>query len=97
MGRLDKLRELAQAATPGPWEWVDPGDTYMPVLTGETANVCDFGDSEQFYPIEGTPPSDADCAFIAAANPTVILSLLDALDAAEARARDAERVEGKKA
>ncbi len=38
--------------------------------------VCWFGDNETYYPTEGTPPSDTDTAFIAAANPATILAIL---------------------
>lgn len=63
-----KLRELAQAATPGPWR--------------NGADVCHFDSPEvtddktfSYYVTR-----DNDAAFIAVANPTALLSLLDELD-----------------
>lgn len=77
----DKLRELAQAATPGPWNAVrtgvieDPdGDEDYGFAKGPTSVRNKFPTvaawREQF---------EADARFIAAANPLVILSLLDRL------------------
>ena len=65
--------------TPGPWRWYEPDDeTTMAMLVGPLFDpnvryserqheVCDFGDCEQYYPSNGTEPSDADKALIAAA------------------------------
>lgn len=81
-----RLRELAEAATPGPWKYQGPPDVGYSTFVGrfEAENgtvVCDFGDSETYYPSEGSPPDPEDAAFIAAANPATILALLDALSA----------------
>ena len=64
--------------TPGPWFWhygID-GDTKMDVLTSSTSKVCDFGDCETYYPIEGTPPNEADAKLIAAA-PELLEALIE--------------------
>lgn len=67
-----KLRELAEAATPGPWGvfdgcvWTEPGECVTHSNRADAQNA-------------------ANLAHIAAANPTAALALLDALDAAEAR------------
>jgi len=65
--------------TPGPWRWYTPDDgTSNAMLVGPRFDpnatylkreheVCNFGDREQFYPTDGTEPSDADKALIAAA------------------------------
>lgn len=76
MTNHDKLRELAQAATPGPW-WTDATcDVYAGRGSCEDLAVA--------YGVFGGRPRDAE--FIAAANPTAILALLDGLQAAKADA-----------
>jgi hypothetical protein len=82
----DELERLARAATPGPWVWtprVLQGDAQYAgygdmggFVTPNGFPVCWFGDNETYYPTEGTPPSDTDTAFIAAANPATILAIL---------------------
>lgn len=87
-----ELRRLAEAATPGPWwhEWVD-GDDWWAVYGQPTGDmvcpeVCTTGGSDE-------------SAYIAAANPAVVLGLLDATDTAADRlahmreARDNARAE----
>lgn len=66
-----RLRELAEAATPGPW-CVEHGRVY----SGDTEVAAMPGSRSWWH--------DAD--FIAAANPAAILRLLDALNEAEDRA-----------
>jgi hypothetical protein len=71
-----------QVHTPGPWRWIEAkGSTNAKLVgveydgksgTGRNAwelrgEVCDFGDSTQYYPTEGNEPSDADMRLIAAA------------------------------
>ena len=80
-----ELRRLAEAATPGPWwhEWVD-GDDWWAVYgqpTGDMVRpeVCTMWRSDE-------------AAYIAAANPTVVLALLDAADERDALAAKVERV-----
>lgn len=70
---LKELRRLAIQATPGPWK----------------ANYCEIRDTADKMIIydEGGHSSE-DAAYIAAANPAVILALLDRVERAEA---DAER------
>jgi hypothetical protein len=67
---VSEIRQLLEAATPGPWRW-DPHashPTEMPELLGaDDQTVCHFGDREQYYPTEGSAPGDADAALIAAA------------------------------
>lgn len=60
---------MSAGFTPGPWHWkASLGRTEMPVLLGADAlPVCDFGMSETYYPVEGTPPEEADARLIAAA------------------------------
>ena len=57
----------ADKATPRPWKWIkpDPKDTGQGGFESESgATVCDFGDGTQYYPTEGTPPSEADAELI---------------------------------
>jgi hypothetical protein len=79
------LRKLAKAATPGPWqvypepndEWIGLADSILDGAHGPGGIVCnaphDFAMSMNFWP--------ANAAFIAAAHPTVVLALLDEIDA----------------
>lgn len=73
---LEDLQRKAEAATPGPWEWCPQTPPQMGYFNSPGLPVCDFGDAQQYYPTEGAPPSDEDAAFIAAANPAVILALI---------------------
>ena len=76
----DKLRELAQNATPGPW-WTDATcDVYAGHGSCEDLAVA--------YGAFGGKPRDAE--FIAAANPQAILNLLEDLRITRAE-RDAEK------
>lgn len=67
--------------TKGPWKWVEfPKETTMARLMGnDDAIVCHFGDSESYYPIEGTEPSEADKALIAA-SPDLLKAVKTALE-----------------
>jgi hypothetical protein len=74
---LEAIRKRAEAATEGPWGWAkfalddDDWDTEMPWLGNATEAVMDFGDCEQYYPTQGTPPNSADAEFIAHAREDV--------------------------
>lgn len=68
---LPKLRALAEAATPGPWSEGTAG----------ACNIVRF-DGDDITGIGAAGPHNA--AFIAAASPSVVLSLLDQLAAAQA-------------
>ena len=85
---INKLRRLAQAATPGPWIGCGPsfGES-LPKYLNEVV-VDREGDEDDGYSICNAPigldeEHSADMAFIAAANPAVINELLDRLEAAE--------------
>lgn len=79
-----RLRELAMAATPGPWRTHSAG-------TSDDGVVRTIRDqSKMSREVAITTTGDvtdereaANTEFIAAANPQTILELLDALDAAE--------------
>ena len=81
-----ELRRLAEAATPGPWEADGLEGTLDSLSTGRRV-------------AEVTMWPEVDAAFIAAANPTAVLALLDDADALRAElahmteARDNARAE----
>lgn len=85
---INKLRQLAQAATPGPW--VSQGryigtPRHMSYI-GEVRDQCgNWSDTEK---------SRADAAFISAANPAVMIELLDRLEEAEFDALEQARLNG---
>ena len=66
-----KLRELAQKATPGPWEQINH------IVFTET------GDLEWVVANARSGNSIIDAEYIAAANPATVLALLDKLDGTE--------------
>ncbi len=71
----DKLRAVAEGATPGPWA-VD-GDFLVTLDPIERDyERCALADLRYFH----LPRNDANAAFIAAANPAVVLALLSRLD-----------------
>jgi hypothetical protein len=76
-----RLRELAEAATRGQWEhtgWTESESNYIVDGPGDRI-VADTSESER---------PDADAAFIAAANPTTVLALLDEIDRLSAKVSD---------
>ena len=108
---MKELRRLAEAATQGKWEakleqgpypnWyliysekVEP-PLIVQVLRGSSwAGLASHAD----YFSEKTPrdvAAHANAAYIAAANPAAILSLLDRLEKAEILAREANRLGGR--
>lgn len=61
--------------TPGPWKWVDVDedhlepwerDNNMPSLESDKYLICGFGNSEEFYPTQGSPPNIPNSKAIAA-------------------------------
>lgn len=85
MSNIDKqaLREVAEKATPGRWEYY-PGNTsieYNVDSMDEDQGSIVYVDSGDFTQKQ----TDLNGAFIAAANPTTVLALLDELEAAEKR------------
>ena len=65
--RIEEIRQRAEAATEGPWEYVSQTeDEYeMPKFVSPEHTIMDFGDCTMFYPTEGTPPDNADAEFLA--------------------------------
>ena len=85
---LNKLRRLAQAATPGPWYATGKLTRYVEAridggLIQEVA-ACGPTKADGGY----GPQQEANARLIAAANPAAISELLDRLEAAESTRRD---------
>lgn len=91
----EELRKLAEAATPGPWEWLSftSRNSYFPIMAeNQKIMVCDagFGKAEK---------ATNNSAYIAAANPQQVIALLDEIAQLRAEVeqskRDAESFEFK--
>ncbi|CAI1766005.1 Uncharacterised protein [Serratia fonticola] len=88
--KLEALKAAALAATPGPWfamedDWRDGEDSLITCefREGMTAIAkIDGGGSESGYDVPFKSEQQANAAFIAAASPDVVLSLLAALEEA---------------
>lgn len=76
--KLAELKALAQAATKGPWH---ASDTYTD--NGQFSGVDICADNGSMLLSEDSGPGAADAAFIAAANPAVVLDLIAQLEAAK--------------
>lgn len=93
------IRQLAADASPGPWglcaHWSQDncqcvgdhrGYIWHPNQDCVIAQMgCDTDEGGQMYPNVGQDGMRADARFIAAANPTVVMNLVDDLDLAERR------------
>lgn len=78
-----KLRELAEAATPGPWI-VSDKDVFSAITVGSSkTDVCTF-DIYEHRPDECAE----DAAFVAAANPQTVIALLDEIERLRIVARE---------
>lgn len=98
-----KLRELAQKATPGPWEVVYCDIGRHEICDGnfnaDHEHIGSFvvmadDDAESPFPII----CEHDAEYIAAANPATVLALLDEIDrlrAIKAAARNLAKVKGR--
>ncbi len=80
---LERLRALAEAATPSPWEVQN--FTHKPLDTNGVVNLA-----LEVFIVRPGAALDHDVAYIAAVNPQTTLSLLDSLAAATQRAEKAE-------
>ncbi|EKK5425461.1 TPA: ead/Ea22-like family protein [Enterobacter hormaechei] len=92
MSNIDKraLREAAEMATPGRWEYY-PGNTsieYNVDSMDEDQGSIVYVDSGDFTQKQ----TDLNGAFIAAANPTTVLALLDELEAKDNRINRLEAI-----
>ena len=79
----DKLRRLAQAATPGPWKMLPVGDGRQKFAVADSEFLSILTVTDEGGATFGTVYDDDDARFIAAANPAAINELLDRLEAAE--------------
>lgn len=79
MTDLDKLEEVAKAATPGPW-----GYTHRVLGLPSTTIFAGVDSGHVCYPMIGNA-LEANATFIAAANPAVVLNLIAELRDALAR------------
>lgn len=91
---INKLRRLAQAATPGPWYVTGNLTRYVEAridggLIQEVA-ACGPTEADGGY----GPQQEANARLIAAANPASVSELLDRLEAAEADALEQARLNG---
>lgn len=79
---IEKLRKLAQAATPGPWinHGRQPNVTGLPHSAVAAKTLLARVYSEAYGDVK---QETANASFIAAANPAAIVELLDRLEAAE--------------
>src|SRR5690606_29549378 len=80
--RLAELRRIAEAATPGPWQWAgsrDKGDPHAYVYAGDYASE---GEPDLWCEIVSEYP-EADAQHIATFDPTTALALLDRIEALE--------------
>ena len=86
---LAELRRLAEAATPGPWVSGDPR-----FGLGNAQCIVSISDRAMGRDIQGPTlrPAQFDVEYIAAANPAVVLALLDAADERDALAAKVEAV-----
>lgn len=78
---IAKLKELAEAATPGPWtiNEKDP-DVLYEIEIGANAQGG-YIEQKPYYPM--APELVEDARFIAAANPAAVLELIEQLEFAE--------------
>lgn len=84
------LRALAEKATPGPWEHGADEDPPDSAILHDGCAVFDVAHHANMRTVlaRGEDFSRADARYIAAVSPTVVVALLDALDAAERAAVD---------
>ncbi|RXZ42654.1 ead/Ea22-like family protein [Crenobacter cavernae] len=84
--KLQELRTLAEAATPGPWS----SDKAIPAR-GFCAQVWDLHGRALVTHDSVSERASVDCAYIAAANPATILALLDELALRDERIAELEQ------
>lgn len=81
MTDTDRIRRLAEAATPGPWRVILPGD--LAWSRRHRYRCVAFG-PDRDEPYTTSPLVPADARHIAALDPQTVIALLDRIDALEA-------------
>ncbi len=76
----NKLRELAQAATPGPWK-VTKKNPYVTYQNGPDSSTQLWQPYDEYY----HPGAWIDAEYIASADPDTMLELINEIDALRAR------------
>lgn len=93
---IEELKRLAEAATPGPWEYdhgciADNGKAiiseYFVRLDGDDVSIA-----ANIIDPESCRPSKSNAAYIAAANPSAVLELIRQRDELLVAAKDAHQV-----
>lgn len=77
-GMLKKLRDLALAATPGPWDTKRGPDGYQHI--GPARSILRIALVDGVEPCDALASREADAAFIAAADPQTVIALLDEIE-----------------
>lgn len=76
---IDYIRQTAEAATPGPWFF---GSFHRLLIVADSRNkhnpIADMGDTA--FPYKGAQQYN-DAAYIAAANPQVVIEMCDEIEA----------------
>jgi hypothetical protein len=83
-----ELRQLAQAATPGPWILLPVGDKSKCFAVADINLLSVLTVVDECGTSFGAVYLDGDAKFIAAANPAAVSELLDRLEAAESVLKD---------
>lgn len=87
---LNKLEELARAATPGPWFYQEESDAYTHIVRAESQPNLIVASGCQSSAATGAPTG----RFIAATNPAAVLDLIDLIRKQEARIDELTEVTG---
>ena len=81
--QIEALRAKADAATQGPWDANMNTRHVTAPKSGNNKAICDWETN--------APVAEANCLFIAAANPATVLSLISTITQLRARSEAAER------
>jgi hypothetical protein len=65
---VTKVRQIYKHS-PGPWQFIGEetvGTNMGGILDANGYAVCDFGDAQQYYPVNGNPPNEYDAKLMEA-------------------------------